>query len=200
MCRYYTQGLRLGYVFLLAAACKYARSLSAQYSCGKVLPVNPYASHLGDRDPQQVIAATAGQLASAIRTLGTKRADQRPAPGKWSVREIICHLADCEIVFAYRLRQALAEDHHVIQPFDQDKWAKVYAAYDAPAALAVFSSVRRWNIAMIGSLKPEAFAKRLTHPERGEMPYKELVETMAGHDINHLRQIEVITARVASAN
>jgi len=162
--------------------------------------MNPYASHLGDRDPQQVIAATAGQLASAIRTLGPERADQSPAPGKWSVREIICHLADCEIVFAYRLRQALAEDHHVIQPFDQDKWAKVYAAYDAPAALAVFSSLRRWNIALIGSLKPEAFTKRLTHPERGEMPYKELVETMAGHDINHLRQIEAITARVASAN
>ncbi|MFI5127983.1 MAG: DinB family protein, partial [Candidatus Acidiferrales bacterium] len=66
--------------------------------------MNPYASHLGDRDPQEVIAATAGQLASAIRTLGPERAEQRPAPGKWSVREIICHLADCEVVFAYRLR------------------------------------------------------------------------------------------------
>ena len=176
------------------------RFLRLKPSCVRVLPVNPYASHLGGRDPQQVIAATASQLASAIRTLGPERADQPPAPGKWSVREIICHLADCEIVFAYRLRQALAEDHHIIQPFDQDKWAKVYAAYDALSALAVFSSVRRWNIALIGSLKPETFAKRLTHPERGEMPYKELVETMAGHDINHLRQIEAITARVASAH
>lgn len=160
--------------------------------------MNPYASHLGDRDPQQVIAATAGLLGSFIRTLGPEGADRSPAPGKWSIREIICHLADCEIVFAYRLRQAFAEDHHVIQPFDQDKWEKVYAAYDAPAALAVFSSVRRWNIAFLGSLKPEVFTKRLTHPERGEMPFKELVETMAGHDINHLRQIEAIAARASA--
>ncbi|HEV2615095.1 MAG TPA: DinB family protein [Candidatus Acidoferrales bacterium] len=159
--------------------------------------MNPYASHLGDRDPQEVIAATSGQLASFIRTLGPERADQPPAPGKWSVREIICHLADCEIVFAYRLRQAVAEDHHVIQPFDQDKWAKVYSAYDAPSALAVFSSLRHWNIAFIGALKPDAYTKILTHPERGEMPFRELVETMAGHDINHLRQIEAIAARAA---
>ena len=158
--------------------------------------MNPYASHLGNRNPQEVIAATSGQLASFIRTLGPERSDQSPAPGKWSVREIICHLADCEIVFAYRLRQALAEDHHVIQPFDQDKWAKIYAAYDAPAALAVFSSVRRWNIAFIDALNPDAFTKRLTHPERGEMQFKVLIETMAGHDINHLGQIEAIASRV----
>ncbi|MGH9728095.1 MAG: DinB family protein [Candidatus Acidiferrales bacterium] len=152
---------------------------------------------MAGKDPLEVIAATPGQLATFVRTLGPERIEQSLAPGKWSVREIICHLADCEIVFAYRLRQALAEDHHVIQPFDQDKWAKAYSAYDAPSALAVFSSLRRWNVAFIGALKPEALTKILTHPERGEMPFKELVETMAGHDINHLRQIEAIAARAA---
>src|ERR1700732_92655 len=104
--------------------------------------MNPYASFLGDQDPIAVISSTPGRLGAILDTLGDKGAERAPAPGKWNAREILCHLADCEVVFAYRLRQAAAEDHHVIQPFDQDKWATAYAAYDGVAALAVFSSVR----------------------------------------------------------
>lgn len=156
---------------------------------------NPYASNLEGKDPLEVIAATPGQLAMFVRTLGPEGVEKKPAPGKWNAREIVCHLADCEIVFAYRLRQTLAQDHHVIQPFDQDKWAAPYAAYDAPAALAVFSSLRRWNISMIHAAPAEAFTKRVTHPERGEITFKVLVETMGGHDLNHVKQLEAILAR-----
>ena len=156
---------------------------------------NPYESQLAGKDPLEVISATPGQLASFVRTLGAERVEQKPAPGKWSPREIICHFADCEVVFAYRLRQTLAEDHHVIQPFDQDKWAGEYAAYDAPAALAVFSSLRRWNIALIHSAPAGAFSKRVSHPERGELTFKTLVETMGGHDLNHVKQLEAIAAK-----
>jgi hypothetical protein len=111
----------------------------------------------------------------------------------------MCHLADCEIVFAYRLRQTLAEDHHVIQPFDQDKWAAPYKAYDLASAQALFTSVRNWNLALIRSLAPSALAKPVTHPERGSMTFQVVVETMAGHDVNHIRQIEAIAARSAQA-
>ncbi len=76
-----------------------------------------------------------------------------PAPGKWSARDIVSHLADAEVVFAFRLRQTLAEDHHVIQPFDQDLWAKSYPACDAQLALAALSAVRAWNMALIRSVK-----------------------------------------------
>src|SRR5271170_934519 len=101
--------------------------------------MNPYASFLGSRDPRQVIASTPARLGELLNALGA-RASQSPAPGKWSAREILCHLADCEIVFAFRLRQTLAEPHHVIQPFDQDIWAQNYGAYDAQSALAVFAA------------------------------------------------------------
>jgi uncharacterized damage-inducible protein DinB len=158
-------------------------------------PLNPYASHLGDKDPVEVIAATPGQLAAFIRMLGPERAEKKPAPGKWNAREIICHLADCETVFAFRLRQTLAEEHHTIQPFDQEKWAAVYGAYDAPAALAVFSALRRWNLAFINAASASAFSKRVTHPERGEMTFKDIVETMGGHDLNHIKQLESIAAK-----
>jgi len=98
------------------------------------------------------------------------------------------------VVFAFRLRQTLAEPHHVIQPFDQDLWARNYAAYDAPSALAVFSAVRDFNIRLIFSLPPEAFATPVTHPERGTMTFQNIVETMGGHDLNHIAQIEKIAA------
>ena len=156
--------------------------------------LNPYASYLGNANPVEVISATPGKLSALAHQLGRERVSVPPAPGKWSAREIFCHLADCEVVFAFRLRQTLAEPHHVIQPFDQDGWAKNYAAYDAQAALELFSALRRWNVALINSVPKEAYAKVVTHPERGTMTFESIFQTMAGHDINHLRQLEKIAA------
>lgn len=159
--------------------------------------MNPYASHLGSRDLMQTIGATADRLQSLIAGMGAERANQPIAPGKWSPREIVCHLADCELVFSFRLRQALAEDGHVLQPFDQDRWASNYAAYETAAALAVFSAVRGWNMALLRSLPAEAFTRKVSHPERGEMTFRTLVETMGGHDLNHLAQLERLSSPAA---
>jgi len=156
------------------------------------LDMNPYASYLGKKDPVEVIGATPERLKSLLEKIGPAGADRAPAPGKWSVREILCHLADCEIVFAYRLRQTLAQPNHVIQPFDQDDWAKTYGAYETKAALNVFSATRLWNLALIRAATPEDLSKPVTHPERGAMTFQVVVETMAGHDINHLQQVEGI--------
>ena len=147
--------------------------------------LNPYASYLGGRDPLEVIAITPGKLAQ-IAALPSRP----PAPGKWDVRQIVCHLAECEAVFAFRLRQAVAEDHHTIQPFDQDKWAAACDTYDLAEALDLFGAARRWNAKFIAAQPPEVFERRLTHPERGTMTFRTMVETMAGHDLNHLEQIE----------
>jgi len=155
--------------------------------------VNPYASFLDPRNARDVIASTPARLRELLDSLGAD-AGKSPAPGKWSPREILCHLADCEIVFAFRLRQTLAEPHHVIQPFDQDVWAQNYAAYDAQCALAVFSAVRDFNVKLIASLPADAFAKPVSHPERGTMTFQTIVDTMGGHDLNHIGQIEKIAA------
>lgn len=155
--------------------------------------MNPYASFLGSKDPLAVIRETPGRL-DPLHKSSPDVLNRSPAPDKWSVRDILAHLADCEVVFAFRLRQALAEDYHVVQPFDQDRWAATYSHYDARAALAVFTAVRQWNLALIAGLGPEARAKLLTHPERGEMTFQVVLETMAGHDLNHLGQIERILA------
>jgi hypothetical protein len=154
--------------------------------------MNPYAAHLGERDAREVIAETPRELRRLADRIGQARMTRSPAPGKWSPRDILCHLADCEVVFAFRLRQTLAEDHHTIQPFDQDRWARTYAGFDADAAIAAFAAIRAWNLALVGTLTPDRFAKRVTHPERGEMTFQTIVETMGGHDLNHIKQLRVI--------
>ena len=84
-----------------------------------------------------------------------------------------------------------------MQPFDQDRWAAQYEAYDALTALETFTAVRRWNILFLSALPAETFAKMMTHPERGSMTLQAVVETMAGHDRNHVKQIERIAGRAA---
>lgn len=156
---------------------------------------NPYAQLLGKDDPVEVIAATAERLDGLAREIGQGRISAAPAPGKWSAREILCHLADSEITFGFRLRQTLAEDNHTIQPWDQEKWAPAYHAYAAEQALAAFRALRDWNIALIRSALPAAADKPAYHPERGAMTFRTLVENMAGHDRNHLVQLERIAAK-----
>lgn len=146
--------------------------------------LNPYAHFLGDRNPLPVLADT----------IGPGRMSQPPAPGKWSPRDILCHLADCEIAFGFRLRQTLAEDNHTVQPFDQEKWAPPYTSLDAQQALATFAAVRAWNLVLIERSLPTHAGKAVTHPERGAMTFSTIVETIAGHDLNHLAQLERIAA------
>jgi hypothetical protein len=154
--------------------------------------MNPYAKYLGGRDARAAIAETPGKLAALAEKLGPEGLKRSPAPSKWSAAQILCHLADCEVVFAYRLRQAMAEPHHVIQPFDQDVWAAGYGAMDGAAALAVFTAVRQWNVALFDRMSAADFDKRLTHPERGEMTVRTVLDTIAGHDLNHIGQVERI--------
>jgi hypothetical protein len=158
---------------------------------------NPYAIHIGTRQPREVIETTARELHQLAGRIGAPRLTTPRAPGKWSARDILCHLADSEIVFAFRLRQALAEDHHVIQPFDQERWAS-YQSLDAYAALATFEQLRQWNLALLQTVTASQLSKPVTHPERGEMTVETIVETMAGHDLNHVKQLEEIANKPRS--
>jgi hypothetical protein len=158
------------------------------------ITLNPYAKNLNSRDPIPVLGATASRLKNLAAQIGPARITAPPAPGKWSARDILCHLADCEIAFGFRLRQTLAEDHHLIQPFDQEKWAAPYPGLSATDALTVFATLRAWNLALIRASLPAHAAKSVSHPERGAMTFSTIVETMAGHDLNHLAQLERIAA------
>ena len=155
---------------------------------------NPYDKFLDGRTLDAILRATPDEIARHLDAIGVAKSTIPPAPGKWSAAEIIAHLADCELVFAFRLRQTLAEDNHVVQPFDQEKWALTYPGIPAAEALAVFSAMRTWNLRLLSTALPAAAKRPVTHPERGTMTFQTIVETMAGHDLNHLGQLERLAA------
>ncbi len=154
--------------------------------------LNPYDKFLDGRSLEAILGATAGEIEKLLAAMSAERINEPPAPGKWSPAQIVAHLADCELVFAFRLRQTLAEDAPVIQPFDQDKWAATYSSVPAAQALEVFKVMRGWNLRLLALALPEAAQRPTTHPERGTMTFQTIVETMAGHDLNHLGQLERI--------
>ena len=154
--------------------------------------LNPYAKFLDGRPLETILGSTSHEVANKLQMIGPDRTIEEPAPGKWSPAEIVCHLADCEVAFAFRLRQTLAEDHHVLQPFDQDKWAATYNGIGAREALAAFTALRNWNLVLIRKTLATSASKPVTHPERGTMTFQTIVETMAGHDLNHLTQLKRI--------
>ena len=153
------------------------------------MSVNPYAGALGGRDPRVVMAETPVRLAEIFAGMSAEEIEAVPAPGKWSVREVLAHLADCEIAFGFRLRQAYSGQSQ-LQPFDQDVWARAYGVYSADAALATFTALRAWNVAFVGGLSEADKQLKTFHPERGEMVLWTVVETMAGHDRHHLMRLE----------
>jgi uncharacterized damage-inducible protein DinB len=162
------------------------------------MELNPYAIYLNGQDPIPVLTSTADRIRTLTASLDPAQINTPPAPRKWSIREIAAHLADCETVFSFRLRQTLAsaldQPHAIIQPFDQEVWSQRYAAYQFEPAMALFQAARNWNLLYLTTVSQDDRHRPTTHPERGTMPFWTIVETMAGHDINHLQQIERLTA------
>jgi DinB superfamily len=152
--------------------------------------LNPYAKFIDSRPIAEILAATPSTLEELTEAIGAHRMAIAPAPGKWTPAEILSHLADCEIAFGFRLRQTLAEDNHTVQPFDQEKWAATYPSITAQQAIAAFTAMREWNLILIRNAPQGSAKKAVTHPERGAMTFQTIVETMAGHDLNHIAQLQ----------
>ena len=158
---------------------------------------NPYASYLNEADPVSVLEQTAKRLRTLTTPLGEGQIESAPAPGKWSIREIVAHLADCEIVFGFRLRQILSLSGPELQPFDQEAWSERYSAYSFQSALVVFEALRGWNADLIRATSTIDRARPAHHPEHGPLTFWTIVETMAGHDINHLQRLENTLAGIS---
>jgi hypothetical protein len=147
-------------------------------------------------EPLAVQAATAGKLDRLIKGVSTAKLRKRPAPEKWSVSEIVAHLADAEIVIGYRIRLILGSPGIPIVAFDQDRWAESghYVKRDPRKSVEQFRVLREANLALLKSLTPEQWQHSGMHSERGEESIEKIARMCAGHDINHLQQIEKILA------
>jgi hypothetical protein len=150
--------------------------------------------YLAGADALVLQAKAPDTLASLIDGLTNEEVGQRPAPQKWSIREIVAHLADDELVGAYRIRLILSAPGTVIQAFDQDIWARTgrYSAADVTESLALYRALRRANLKLLRSLTAEEWERSGVHAERGVESLRDIAMYFAGHDINHFRQIESI--------
>jgi len=151
-------------------------------------------NNVGNQEPLGIQQATPKKLAALIRGKSKKQLTRRPEPGKWSVGEIMAHLADAELVVSWRLRQVLASNGASLQPFDQDVWATTldYAHRDQKQSLETFRVLREANLALLKSLPKSLWDNYGVHQERGNESVGHIVRMLAGHDINHLRQVEGI--------
>lgn len=146
------------------------------------------------KDPLKVQSETAKTIAKLIKGQPTGKLRKRPAPEKWSVGEIVAHLADAEVIVGWRIRAILAGPGTPIQAYDQDALAAArnYAKHDPKKSLEHFRVVRDANLALYKSLSPEQWRHYGLHAERGEETLERVAQMMAGHDINHTQQIERI--------
>jgi uncharacterized damage-inducible protein DinB len=139
-------------------------------------------------------------IAAAVSGLSEKVLRYKPAPGKWSILEILGHLSDAEILYAYRLRQMLADKEPTIAPIDQDAWAQ-HLGYmeERPAELVAAYGLNRYgNLRLLRRLKAGDLEKGAFHPERNrKVTVAEIVTMMAGHGPNHLQQIERLKKEAA---
>ena len=155
-------------------------------------------ANVAGKDPLAVMKQTPAKMREVVASASPAQIDYRPAPGKWSIREQLAHLADAEMVIAARIRWAAAEPGTGVVAYDQDKWANTsrYAEIPAEASLALFSTVRQSTLAFIERLSAEQRAGAYTqHAERGKETLERILEMTAGHDINHLETMMKLAGR-----
>ena len=146
------------------------------------------------QDPLKVQAGTAKRLERLVQGVPASKLRKRPAPEKWSAGEILAHLADSEIVIGWRMRQILGAPGTPIQAYDQDSWAAAghYEKRDPRKSAEQFRVVREANLALLKSLTPEQWKHHGMHAERGVETIEHIVRMIAGHDLNHTKQVERI--------
>ncbi len=138
------------------------------------------------------LAATGSRLEKLVSKLSPKRAATRPAAGKWSPKEILCHLADCEIVYGLRYRKIISEPGGVLVGFDQEAWARHlnYREQSLKHALGTFKMMRDGNLNLLKSLSKSAWKKTGKHMDYGALTLRQIVVHITDHDRNHVAQVE----------
>jgi hypothetical protein len=154
-------------------------------------------AYLDGKHPLTVQAATGKKLERIIKGVPVAKLRKRPAPDKWSVNEILAHLADSEIILGFRMRLILGAPGSPIAAVDQDAAVTSghYEKRDPSKSVETFRVVREANLALLKSLTPEQWKHYGIHSARGQETIEHIVRIYAGHDINHLLQIEGILGR-----
>ena len=146
------------------------------------------------KDPLTIQKQTANKLEKLIKPLNKKQLTKRPSPDKWSIAEILAHLADTELVGGWRMRLIMGSNGAPVPSFDQDVWAKTfdYSGREPKRSLEVFRILRENNLELLNSVPKNLWENYGMHEERGKETIAHIVRMFAGHDLNHLAQVEKI--------
>jgi len=154
---------------------------------------NPYASDLGSTDPLKALADTPNKIRKVVEKWSARQWERSYAPGKWSARRILIHLAQAELALTTRVRFGASQKGYVAQSFDQDAWLMLDDHADGPTALDAYTALRRLNLAMFKGMTPAQRKRTFTHPEFGKLTPQWVAAQLAGHDIHHLKQIASVS-------
>jgi hypothetical protein len=133
-------------------------------------------------------------LAMVLTGVFGEEEDFTPAPDKWSIRQLIAHVADSELVCAHRMRQIVAEDHPILIAFDQDAWTRNldYARRKPKQSLETFRRLRAENYELLKDLPEAAYARTGNHSQRGAITLRDQLELLAQHAEGHARQMQAM--------
>jgi hypothetical protein len=150
---------------------------------------------LGERDPVDVLATTPEVIEDATAELDLAVLQKRPEPDEWSAEEILGHIFDAEIVYAFRWRLIVAQEGTHYPGYDQDAWTQLPRP-PFPELLAAFASLRRANICLIEEVPSDQYGRTGHHAERGPESFDLSIKVVAGHDLAHVKQLEQTLAVV----
>ena len=149
-------------------------------------------SYSKGKAPAAILKRTPGMLARRLDGVSRARLEKRPAPGKWSVRDILAHLSETELLWSTRLRLILGQNGVSIVGMDQDVWARRYGRVDARRALRTYTALRQSNLELLAGLSANDRKRWGAHSQFGRLTVDKVFRMVAGHDINHERQIRAI--------
>jgi hypothetical protein len=174
-------------------------------------PQTPYTADLDEREPLAALTETSTRLRALLGAWSPADFERTYAPGKWTARQILIHLAQTELALGNRARMALATPNYVAQAFDQNVWmeneaggagragsaggAGTESAVSAHVALEALVSLSAMNRAFFESLSAADRATPFSHPEYGALTIDWIIHQMAGHGIHHLKQLQEIATR-----
>jgi hypothetical protein len=171
-------------------------------------PITPYSANLGDSEPISAMHSSADRYRRLLGGWTPAQFERTYAPGKWTARQIVIHLAQAELALGNRARMALSTPNYAAQSFDQDRWMSVESGgsrgsggagasggsggLSGAAALDVFLALVMMNRTFFEALSPADRATTLSHPEYGALTVDWILHQLAGHEIHHLQQLEQI--------
>jgi len=153
---------------------------------------------VGDRDPLRILKDTPGTIREAVSGVQEKVLSTPEAPGKWSMAQVLWHLADSELVWGFRLRMVLAQERPPLTGYDQNAWVERLAQSrpNVQEVVREFSVLRAGNLRLLEGVSPVDLKRVGVHSERGEESLELMIPLYAGHDLVHLRQLDRIRTAV----